>query len=684
MKLEVTIKDIVDFYTEFPEEKSKILVNTPFGYKKIEDAKQTDYSKPILVQTDKNNQCISSLNHRYKISNENIFEYAKNLNIGDKILGKNGLEVIINIKKFNKAIPLYDLQVEQVHQYYSNGLVSHNSVFFVDSIIFALFGKTLKNTNNQYIPNRNCPSTLKSYVKLYFEVDGQLYTSECFCKPKIGTVGMELKKYNPNVEGEWEDITQSSVVKTRQYIQENILGCSFDIFKSSIIVSTSDCLNFYEGMGKQAKRNYIENIFNLNCFGIMFSEIKADLNDLKKELTYTNNEIVKSTQQLEQLQLKYQDFDKKLNKDILDLKNKMIAKYSEVKTYEKQLTEYNERLSSYNEINDDYNNKTIIIKDLNNKKTTLDTEIIELKYKVDSIKNVINEIEKIKMGLCQTCISVVNERYKYDSKKHEIENLNTSILTKVNQSKELKNELLNYNDQIHELNVKLSNLNKIKLDEERIIYTITHLKQDIKQLKNEYDNLTNDNSNPFGELINKTQMELETLKIQMLNYIKNIKHLEILKDACSENGVKRFIIKDIVKLLNSLIQKYLNEIGAEYLVYFDESFEFKFVTMSGECEFSNFSTGERCRIQIATMLAFRDLILNGKINSNLFVIDEVIDTGIDSIGIKNVLSILHRKAIESNQNILLISHRSEVTEENLFNHIIEVIKENGISTLKIN
>ena len=79
MKLEVTIKDIVDFYTEFPEEKSKILVNTPFGYKKIEDAKQTDYSKPMLVQTDKNNQCISSLNHRYKISNENIFEYAKNL-----------------------------------------------------------------------------------------------------------------------------------------------------------------------------------------------------------------------------------------------------------------------------------------------------------------------------------------------------------------------------------------------------------------------------------------------------------------------------------------------------------------------------------------------------------------------------------------------------------------------------
>ena len=148
-------------------------------------------------------------------------------------------------------------------------------------------------------------------------------------------------------------------------------------------------------------------------------------------------------------------------------------------------------------------------------------------------------------------------------------------------------------------------------------------------------------------------------------------------------GVKRFIIKDIVKLLNSLIQKYLNEIGAEYLVYFDESFDFKFITMNGECEFSNFSTGERQRIQIATILAFRDLILNGKINSNIFVIDEFLDSGIDAIAIKNILTILNKKSIESNQNIFIISHRQETTESVVFNHIIEVVKENGMSTLKI-
>ena len=255
-----------------------------------------------------------------------------------------------------------------------------------------------------------------------------------------------------------------------------------------------------------------------------------------------------------------------------------------------------------------------------------------------------------------------------------------------------KNDLLtNANEKIdaretklNSLQDKINALNKQKIEEEKITYKIQNLTKDIKKLKVEYDKLSNETSNPFGELMNQTKIELDKLKSQMINYVKDIKHLELLRDACSENGVKRFIIKDIVKLLNSLIQKYLNEIGAEYLVYFDESFDFKFITMNGECEFSNFSTGERQRIQISTILAFRDLILNGKINSNIFVIDEFLDSGIDTVAIKNVLNILSKKSAEAHQNIFIISHRQETTESIIFNHIIEVVKENGISTLKIN
>lgn len=560
---------------------------------------------------------------------------------------------------------------------------SGKSTVCVESIIFALFGRTLKNTNNKYIPNRYCDSKLKSYTKLYFSVDGQRYSSECYCKPKIGSVGMELKKYNKEID-DWEDITQSSVIKTRQYIQDTVLGCSFDLFKTAIVVSASECINFYENMGKQAKRNFIENIFNLNCFGTMFADIKSDLNSIKKELTYTNNEIIKSTQRLEQLKIKYQDFDQKLNNDLNQLKQDMLDKYTELKTYEKQKNILEKELVNYDSLSEQYKKVTTDIKTLTTAERKIEKEILEIKYKIKAINQVLDEVSKLKEGLCVKCTELFNSKYEFNQKSEEIKNLNSTLSTKQQQIEKLTSALTKYNEDEETIKEELDQLNIKKNNQDKLIYKIQNLTNDIKKLKGEYDKLNNDKSNPFYELIEKTENELKQLKTQMINYVKDIKHLEILRDACSENGVKRFIIKDIVKLLNSLIQKYLNEIGAEFLVYFDESFDFKFITMTGECEYSSFSTGECQRIQIATILAFRDLILNGKINSNIFVIDEFLDSGIDTIAIKNILSILSKKSKEENQNIFIISHRQETTESVVFNHIIEVVKQNGVSTLNIN
>ena len=560
---------------------------------------------------------------------------------------------------------------------------SGKSSYLVDSVIFALFGRTLKNTNNKYIPNRYCDSKLKSYTKLYFSVDGQKYSSECYCRPKGGSVGMELKKYNKECD-EWEDITQASVIKNRQYIQDSILGCSFDLFKTAIIVSASECINFYENMGKQAKRNFIENIFNLNCFGTMFADIKYDLNNIKKELTYTNNEIIKSTQRLEQLKIKYQDFDTKLNEEVTQLKQEIVAKCTELKSYEKQKNELEKELINYDTLSIQYKKLTNDIKTLTTAERKIEKEILEIKYKIKAINQVLTEVNKLKDGLCIKCTELFNSRYEFNKKTEEIEQLNNILIGKEQQIEKLTKALTKYTEDEEIYKEQLDQLNIKKAKQDNLIYKIQVLANDIKKLKGEYNKISNNKSNPFFELIEKTESELAQLKIQMINYVKEIKHLEILRDACSENGVKRFIIKDIVKLLNSLIQKYLNEIGAEFLVYFDESFDFKFITMTGECEYSNFSTGERQRIQISTILAFRDLILNGKINSNIFVIDEFLDSGIDAIAIKNILGILNKKSIEGNQNIFIISHRQETTESVVFNHVVEVIKQNGISTLNIN
>ena len=125
----------------------------------------------------------------------------------------------------------------------------------IDALMFALFGKTLKNTNNKYIPNRFVSEKLKPYAKLYFRSNGQLYSSETYGRVVGGvmsTIGMELLKLDDDYNV-IEDLTQSSVNKTKQYIQNNLLGCTFNVFKSSVIISSSDFINFYEGLNKDQK-----------------------------------------------------------------------------------------------------------------------------------------------------------------------------------------------------------------------------------------------------------------------------------------------------------------------------------------------------------------------------------------------------------------------------------------------
>lgn len=557
----------------------------------------------------------------------------------------------------------------------------------IDALMFALFGKTLKNTNNKYIPNRFVSEKLKPYAKLYFRSNGQLYSSETYGRVVGGvmsTIGMELLKLD-NDYNVIEDLTQSSVNKTKQYIQNNLLGCTFNVFKSSVIISSSDFINFYEGLNKDQKRKYIENIFNLDCFGEMFHLIKIDINETKKEISSTKNEILNYASSLEDLNKKFLEYDEKITSGIDELKERILAKFKELKSLEGRLSKIT--YDDCNSVKELKKQKQIIsdeIDDLTSKKNKLEKVNIRKNTEINSINATIDDLKEISSGLCEKCVKIMNERYNYEEKQKEI--ISAQELIKDNEIKilDIKNLIEEKTKSLYEFRDRIEESRIIESEQNKLNISIDYTKREIKNLKASYEDIKERSNNPFEELINKTKETLKSLKERLIEFNKNTMHLEILRDACSENGVKRFIIKDIIKLLNSLIQKYLNEIGCDFLVYFDEAMDFTFLTQSGECEFSNFSAGEKQRIQISTMLAFRDLILNGKLHSNIFAIDEMLDMNVDSICIENVMKILKRKSIESNQNIFIISHRSELAEdETIWNNIIKITKEHGCSTYSV-
>jgi len=551
------------------------------------------------------------------------------------------------------------------------------SALFTDALVFALFGKTLKNTTNKYIPNRSVESKLDMYVKLYLRSNGQLYSCKTggkVSKSGATSLSMELLKLNDDYSVD-EDLTQASMASTKEYIIDNILGCSFNVFKSSVVMTSSDFTNFYEGMTKEQKRKYVETIFNLDVFGEMATLVKADLNSSKHEVSSLKNELINASKRLDELKEKSAEHEAAQANRKSRLKAAIIEKLKALKKLQ----------ADFDEVSIDANEESKLAvkqKEIKMKRDEISTESAELKTKIAKCESTIahndrtvSQMKKILEKLCDKCEKKIKNVYNYDVYVDESAEAKKTIEQSSKRLAELKAQRDLIDKESVVIEEAVCEASSARSKREKLETSIGYAKIEIANLKDQFD--AEMTQNPFSALIAKAKDEFDEDTQKLKNTVTNVKYLDIVKDAVSENGVKKYILTDIVKLLNSLIQKYLNEIGCEFIVYFDETFDFKFITITGECDFTSFSAGERQRIQIATLLAFRDLIINSKISSNIFIIDELLDANVDATCIENVMTILKRKAEESGQSIFMISHRSELAENTGFwNNIIKVIKEN--------
>ena len=561
---------------------------------------------------------------------------------------------------------------------------SGKSTLMVDALSFALFGRTLKNTSNKYIPNRSVSDRLKPSVKLTLRSDGQLYSCEAYGRivaKVMGNVGMELLRLNEDGSVA-EDLTQSTVAKTKQYIQDNILGCTFNVFKSSVIMASADFMNFYEGMNRDQKRKYVESIFSLDCFGEMFSMVKADLNDTKREVTAAKNQLISLSERIDSLKAKSAGYLEDRNARLQELKGRLAGKKAEIIRLKGSLD--GAEPDGVDGLKAEKARMEAGLAELQRRRGDIEKAMVRLESAVAHNGRMIGQTIGMMEGLCEKCAEFVKGKYGYA--KYESENARHKAdlgrLSAALSAVDVKATALKEGISATDAAIDRGIAERMRRD--RVQTLLKCAGGELAELKRKREEYESGDGNPFAGILAEAERESEGVSRRLSGFLGNIRHLEVLRDATSENGVKRSIMKDIVKLLNSLIQKYLNEIGCEFIVYFDETFDFRFITTTGECEFSSFSAGEKQRIQIATLLAFRDLILSGKVSSNVFIIDELLDANVDTACIENVMGILKRKASETGQSVFIISHRSELADNmGFWNSIIKVTKENQQSRYEV-
>lgn len=541
-----------------------------------------------------------------------------------------------------------------------------------DALHFALFGSTIRELKKEHIinysTNRTCEVSLSFNIRTgekvdEFEVVRTLEPSKCIL-------------YQNQI-----DVTRDSISSTTDYISQ-LIQCSSEVFQNCVVMTVNNTTPFM-AKKKIEKRKFIEGIFNLEVFSKMLNMVRDELNTTKKELeaNLAREEEIKNMLDnlIKQKEKTKKDFE--FRRSQLNIRQKELHK-------EKEATL--DFTNNYAPINVSEIEANIV--KLNVKLEDCDDKLREYSKVIASLetKNEFAIATSSKIGTdkhnCPVCLKPVTEHDK-GLIKEEKAKLKKQITDSENDIKLNENKVSELNilktkimDAIKKgnNNINFHNLNSQKFESSK--KRLTEIDTLLEQLQQDFDHLKIADENS-DVLIEENTKKLSDIS-EKINKLQNVLSLiEASKFVVSEEGVKSYIVKKILKLFNNKINIYLKKLNSNAIVTFNELFDETIVNEKGKItSYFNYSGAERKVIDLATMFAFIDMLrLQGNVFYNIQFYDELLDTSLDETGVDLVLNILNEQVNLYNLGIYIISHRKECTKV-CNGEVIYLEKKNGITT----
>jgi len=439
---------------------------------------------------------------------------------------------------------------------------------------------------------------------------------------------------------------------------------------------------------KVEKRKFIEGILNLEIFSEMLLSARSEYNNVQKKYEHITK-----------------DFDHATNifKLLQDQKDKILINIIE------QKDKINDRIKS---INEDIKQNKAKIKNINKnlynksreKLIFIKNKLKDIQDQLDTISNKITEHQtEIKFynkqtssigtddDNCPICLRQITSKDRDHIKqeknkiKKDINNCEQDIESLLQQQKNIVNLKENNITAESQLNEYISTVKAVHNNNKITAAYINSLKSDFDKNKKELQEVTEKETNlEIKELNNKLKIktkEVDELEQTSNNIHSDLEILEIVKYILSEEGIKSFIVKKILDVLNSRLLYYLQKMDANCICRFNEYFEEEIVNEKNEeCSYFNFSGAERKNIDLAILFTFIDMRrLQGDVAYNLLMFDELLDSSLDEKGVELVLNIIKERVDKHKESIYVISHRKESVKA-ASGEVIILEKKNSITT----
>lgn len=503
----------------------------------------------------------------------------------------------------------------------------------LDAMTFGLYGKPFRNISKSQLLNSINKKGLE--VELYFAAGGNNYLIRRCMKPNV----FEIYK-------DGEMLNQNAAKKDyQQHLEENILGINYKSFNQIVVLGSATYVPFMELRVGQ-RREIIEDLLDIQVFSVMnllakdkINENKAAINDTKYNIELVETKIASAEEN---------------NNEIRKIKE------TQVDQIRSKMGEYIEDIEGKNSIIDTQDDiMKVLYEDISDK--------ADEKQKFANATEQRAELERSRIQFekelsfyehnddCPTCKQGIAHDFKTDQ---------------INEKNELKagieKGLVDVAETIKTHQDRLGSISKIEDQIQNINFKISEIRAEIKMSKNALVSYKKELEDAQREVEEVDTSKLESLQEDLTT--QNNAHKELVEEheilsvvhtILKDGGIKARIISQYIPVMNKLINKYLAAFDLFVDFHLDE--EFNEVIRSrfrDNFTYASFSEGEKLRITLSIMLAWRSVAkLRNSVSTNLLILDETLDGALDSVGIESLIETLH--GLNSDDNIFVISHRGD-------------------------
>lgn len=522
----------------------------------------------------------------------------------------------------------------------------------LDALTYVLFGKPFRKVNKGQLLNSITRKNL--IVEIEFNIGVNQY--------KI------IRGQKPNVFEVYQNgslLNQSAEMRDYQEILEKqILKLNMKSFCQVVILGSASFVPFMQLTAAQ-RREVIEDLLDLQIFTTMNGL-------LKDKISINNEEFADITTDQKVITEKI----KLIKEHMLDKQNsneKIIAeKISMIEDTDYKIDVLNKSYANYDTIIESLKSSLSEENDI----SKLINKISQFRHKIEASAAIIKRDIKFfdEHKDCPTCLQSIDDTFRINTIAEKNEELNDSYskLELLSKEYDAANAKLNDLVEVHSnINTKQMEQYKLKSNIESLMKYRNQLEKEIKTI-----NVTHEVDED-----NKITILEDELSAIVSRYNDTFNQKQIYAAAAvmlKDGGIKSRIIKQYVPVINKLIGKYLG--AMDFFVQFELDEEFNETIKSrfrDEFSYASFSEGEKMRINLAILFTWRSVAkLRNSVSTNLLIMDEIMDSSLDSNGTDEFLKII--KNLTNDTNTFIISHKGDQLYDK-FKSVIKFEKHHNFS-----